>query len=125
MGKYLVATAVINGVEEEFHRKGERPAYFREKHFPESIIGEIRAEINESRGFIERKLRVKKIINSLEYGFFVTRNIEPEVICRLFEIEFNVKLKSWFKRSTVSCLYYEGYRSEQELLEEDGKVFIN
>ncbi|AHF11227.1 MULTISPECIES: hypothetical protein [Dehalobacter] len=88
--QYLIATAIIDGENEEFFRKGKKEDFYLPKTYSEREIKHLQLEIQQFKTRIKNSFIRAGRIYSDDYSFL--KNQIPEVLARLLEIELNMKI---------------------------------
>ena len=87
--KYLIATAIIDGKNEEFYRQGKQEGFYLAKTYSEKEIKYLQLQIQKFRVRIKNSFIRVGHIYSDDYIFF--KNEIPELIVRVLENEYNMK----------------------------------
>lgn len=90
--KYLIATAIIDGKQEDFYREGKREGFYLHRTYSESEISGLQSEIQKFRSRISNSFKRVGYVYSDAYTFF--SNQIPEVLIRVLEKELNIKMSA-------------------------------
>lgn len=90
--KYIIATAIIDGRQEDFYRKGEKEGFYLSRTYSECEIRGLQSDIHKFRSRISNSFKRVGYIYSDAYTFF--SNQIPEVLIRLLEKELNINISA-------------------------------
>lgn len=110
--KYLIATAFINGQNEEFYRNGSQEGFCLPKTYSEREITYLQSEIKKFRGRIKNSFNRAGRIYSDDYSFL--KNEIPEVLVRVLENELSMKI--YFYGQGTDYIFFSNENDYKEII---------